>query len=167
METDIKLEYAGVPLSADEALNKIFAITLVPPVRCIKQHDGFKVLLAKAGDLTKFLSTAGRAKLAEGGFKPVLSPEMRARCTVVARKVDRSIVAMTEHQIRDEVAAKNNVSVLEVYKPPNSFTVKIRCQALEDANKLLKDGIRLFNTLVPAYNLNQEEYYQIDQCFRC
>ena len=163
----IKLTYEGGTLSTDEVLQRVFNITQIPPIRCVKVHNGFKVFVANADQLSPFLSSEGRRKLAGAGFEPQLPPEMRARCTVVAKKVDRTVTEKPINSIRADVTARNSVNVLEVYVPPESRIVKIRVQSPEEANKLLKDGIRIFNTSVPAYNIEPESYIQIDQCFKC
>ena len=133
----------------------MFVITEVYLVRCVKVSNGYKVFVAFSKDLTPFLTTEGQRKLSKEGFKPLTSPETKAKCTVVARKLDRTVMAKTVEAIIQEVATTNAVTVLDVYKPPNSRVAKIRCSAPEEAQKLLK-GFRLFNTSVPAYNIEPE-----------
>ena len=163
----IKLIYDGGTLSADEVLQRTFNITQIPAVRCVKVHNGFKIFVARAEQLSAYLSSDGRAKLAKAGFHPQLPPETRARCTVVARRVDKTVQNRTIDEIKQEVTTKNSVSVQDVYVPPQTRIVKIRVASPEEAQKLLKDGILMFNTHVPHYNVDPESFIQIDQCFKC
>ena len=167
MEHNIKLLYDGGPMSADEVLQRIFSLTQVPLVRCVKVHAGYKVFVSHASQLSPFLSADGQKKLKSAGFRPVLSPETKARCTVVAKKVDRTVTTRTSEDILKDVAARNDVTVEDVYMPPNTRIVKIRCMSPEEAQKLLKNGIRMFHTSVPAYNLESESYIDIPQCYKC
>ena len=100
----IKLAYSGAPLSDNDALNKIFAITQVCLVRCVKIYNGYKVIVARAEDLSPFLSVNGQASLKAGGFTPVSSPESKAKCTVLARKLDRTVLARAEEELRTEIS---------------------------------------------------------------
>ena len=113
------------------------------------------------------MSRDGRRNLIVAGFTPQLPPETRARCTVVCRKVDLTVIAHQIAEIIQEVSSKNAVSVQDVYIPPKSRIVKIRVLSPEEAQKLLRDGVRIFSTSVPAYNIEPESFIQIDQCFKC
>ncbi|MEL7522827.1 MAG: hypothetical protein AAGJ80_14635, partial [Cyanobacteria bacterium J06553_1] len=166
MDHCMRLKYSGQPLSDDQAIQKLFVITQVCLVRCVKTNSGYKVFLANSQDMTPFLTTAGQKKLSEEGFNTITSPETKAKCTVVARKLDRTVLAKTVEAIIQEVATVNAVTVLDVYKPPNSRVAKIRCSAPEEAQKLLK-GFRLFSTSVPSYNVEPEDYIHIQQCYKC
>ena len=92
-------------MSADEVLQRIFNLTQVPLVRCVKVHAGYKVFVSHASQLSPFLSADGQKKLKSAGFRPVLSPETKARCTVVAKKVDRTVTTRTSEDILKDVAA--------------------------------------------------------------
>jgi len=163
----IKLSYSGEPISCEVALQKIFSITEVAVTHCFKVHNGYKVVVAKQEQLTPFLSTTGQRKLADHGFKPLPSPETKAKCTVVAKKIDKTILPRSCQAIQEEVSTMNDVTVVDVYKPPESRILKIRCSAPEEAQKLLSRGIVLFNTSVPTYNVEAECFVQVDQCLKC
>ena len=166
MEHSIKLKYSGEPLSAQDALQAIGSVAGVDLVRCVRIPDGYRAVVARAEDLTPFLSSAGQARLTKHKFEAILSPELRATCTVLARKLDRTVVTRTVAAIRDAIQYTNDVKIVEVYIPPESQLAKIRCVSPEDAQKLLK-GFKLFNTSVPAYNVKLDEYIKIDHCYRC
>lgn len=163
----IKLAYSGEPISCEEALQNIFIITEVAVTHLFKVHNGFKVTVAKPEHLTPFLSAEGQRKLKDHGFPPVPSPEMKAKCTIVAKKIDKTIPPRSCESICQEVSVKNGVTVLDVYKPPESRIVKIRVSSPEEAQKLLSRGLMMFNTSVPTYNLEPECFIHIDQCLNC
>jgi len=163
----IKLAYTGEPISCEEALQSIFIITEVAVTHLYKVHNGFKVTVAKPEQLTPFLSAEGQRKLADNGFSPVPSPETKAKCTIVAKKIDRTILPRSCESISQEVAAKNGVTVLDVYKPPESRIVKIRFSAPEEAQRILSRGLMMFNTSVPSYNLEPECFIHLEQCLNC
>jgi len=163
----IKLAYSGEPISCEEALQNIFIITEVAVTHLFKVHNGFKVTVAKPEHLTPFLSADGQRKLKDHGFSPVPSPEMKAKCTIVAKKIDKTIPPRSCESICQEVSVKNGVTVLDVYKPPESRIVKIRVSSPEEAQKLLSRGLMMFNTSVPTYNLEPECFIHIDQCLNC
>jgi len=148
------------------ALQKIFSITEVAVTHCFKVHNGYKVV-AKQEQLTPFLSTTGQRKLADHGFNPLPSLETTAKCTVVAKKIDKTILPRSCQAIQEEVSTMNDVTVVDVYKPPESRILKICCSAPEEAQKLLSRGIVLFNTSVPTYNVEAECFVQVDQCLKC
>lgn len=92
MGHQIKLAYSGEPISCEVALQRIFTLTEVAVTHLYKVHNGFKVTVAKPEQLTPFLSAEGQRKLADNGFSPVPSPETKAKCTIVAKKIDRTIL---------------------------------------------------------------------------
>ena len=163
----IKLAHSGGPLTCEEALQKIFVITEVAVVSCVKVHKGFRVAVASRDQLTPFLTAKGKEKLAKHGFTPMPSPEMKAQCTVVAKKIDKTILPRSVAEISQEVSAKNKVTVVDVYRPPESRIVKIRVQAPDEAKRLLERGIIMFNTSIPTYNLEPESFIDIEQCLKC
>ena len=162
----IKLTYSGEPISCEVALQKIFSLTEVAVTHCFKVHNGFKVLVAKPELATPFLSPEGLSKLSAHGFKPIQTPECKAKCTIVAKKIDKTILPRSCDAIREEIARQNAVTVLDVYKPPESRIVKIRVSAPEEAQKLSR-GFVMFHTSVPSYNIEPECFIQVDQCLKC
>ncbi|MEL7521305.1 MAG: hypothetical protein AAGJ80_06755 [Cyanobacteria bacterium J06553_1] len=166
MDSTIRLSYSGPPLSDEQAIQNLFVLTHVCIVRCVRTNSGYKVFVSNSKDLTPFLTTDGQRKLLAEGFKTITSPETKAQCTVVAKKLDRTVVAKTVEAIQEEISTQNGVTVLEVFKPPNSKLAKIRCSIPEDAQKLLK-GFKVFNTSVPAYNVEPELYVHVNQCYKC
>ena len=166
MEHSIKLKYSGEPLSASDALQAIASVAGVDLVRCVRIQEGYRAVVASAEDLTPFLSTAGQARFIQSKFTIMPSPELRAKCTVLAKKLDKTVVTRPVAAIRDAIQYTNGVKIDEVYIPPDSQLAKIRCSSPEDAHKLLK-GFMLFNTSVPHYNVKPEEYIRLDHCYRC
>ena len=102
----IKLSYSGESISCEVALQKIFSLTEVAVTHCFKVFKGFKIVVAKPEHLTPFLSADGQRKLKVHGFVPVPSPETKAKCTVVAKRIDRTITPRPCEDIRHEVASK-------------------------------------------------------------
>ena len=56
---------------------------------------------------------------------------------------------------------------MEIFKFPNSKTVKVTFSNQEIAANSLVRGMKLFNLQISSTDITQEDFIEIDQCFRC
>lgn len=144
-------------------------ISQCPLLSVLPTNSGFKVRLDPSSYKT-FCSKPIRSKLSDAGFTINWTPEHRARSTVVAKHVELAILTAYQQDRTDliqDIANNNDVTVEDIYRPPNSNTLKIRCSTPEEASHLLQHGIRAMMYLIPITALFTPNYIPIIQCLKC
>lgn len=84
-------------------------------------------------------------KLKDGGFTPILPPELKAQLTVICTRLDELVWENHLEGFPYEIETHNEwVKVQKVYKFPRSNTLKIPFRTSEMADKAVKVGLLLF-----------------------
>lgn len=144
---------------------------LAPSVRVarlIPTWDGVAVVTASDKDTDTIFKDEVLKALLEGGFNPLLPPELKAQRTVLCFQLDELICEHTAEGIQEEIERSNGwAKVAEVYKFPRSSTVKITFRSSEMSKKATDNGILMFSMSVPPHQIRQEVYIPILSCNRC
>lgn len=102
-------------------------------------------------------------------LKPVEPPELRSKKTVFVRQVDSSAGGRDAEEIKTELQGKQTwLKIKEIIKIKNyTHVFKIVCNETQMANKILESGLNMFNTRIPPYNCELEEFTHLLVCYRC
>ena len=99
---------------------------------------------------------------------PQLPPNLRAKRTLILRRLDDLIIKRDKSEIILEIQEKNPwLQIVDSFLFNGSPTLKLTCQTNEMASKALTSGILLFNMSVPPSNIAQEEYIHVTICYKC
>lgn len=132
--------------------------------------DGFVIITGTDDERDKIFKQKTQKELNEAGFLTITPPELRASRSVIIPRTANHIYKNDEEEIKEEINnnnewAKNNID--NIFKFPNSKTIKITFKETCFAKKALSDGIKLFHMRIPHNDIKQEEFYNINTCFRC
>lgn len=138
--------------------------------RLISIPDGFVVLTWNEQDLDKIFNSTTNVQLEEEGLTPIIPLELKANRSVIILNVDTHIYSNNESDIMEEIMNKNDwakENITNLVKFPNSQILKITFKQSSQAKKAQTAGLRLFSMSIPATQIKQEVYHNIQTCFRC
>ncbi len=139
--------------------------------RIFTTRDSFVVLTVHENDTDNLFASAIGDVLERNDFLPILPPELRAKKSVIIPRVDDVIFERNVVDLGKELASKNNWITLEdienIYKFPNSPTIKITFFSSLIAKKCTEKGLKAFKISIPATEIKLETYIPIQCCMRC
>lgn len=102
-------------------------------------------------------------------FTPVMPPQLKANRSVLIFKVENHIFKNSEEDIKEEILKHNEwvEEISQVYKFPNTNTLKISFTESNKATKAQEYGIKLFFMKIANYNIVQDTYVNITTCMKC
>ena len=132
------------------------------------------VHLATTSDVPKITNAKVIESLQKVKLKVVQPKASTSAKTVLISKLTSYFTAREEVDIMDEINHSNNVKAVEVYKFPNTHapnsyfrTIKVKFATIEDADKIMDKGLKLFNVNLDKVNIHKERNISVVQCFRC
>ena len=166
-----KVKIKSVPGNRPERGQLLSCLSLCN-VKCYKVHeirnDGFILWCNSDTDVDVLFSKQCVAALKGVYCEPQLPPEVKVKRTVLLRRVDDIILGKREADITAELHERNNwLNIVDIYKFPNSPTIKLICATNEMAVKTLEWGVKLFDLSIPAANIVQEVFVNLVTCYRC
>lgn len=138
-------------------------------VKIVEAGDSFVVVCLNEDSVDLLISTKTIITLRNENFDIVMPPHLRARKCIVVRGIDSDIHEWTTEQIKDDLNNRNEwASVEEVYKMKNiKHMLKIRFTEISMARKACDQGLALYHTRIPSYQIEMEEFVQITPCWIC
>ena len=103
-------------------------------------------------------------------LEPILPPPILALRTLTLKSIPEYVAGKSAEEMSVEILAKNTYFRLKpkVIKLPNARRViKIVTPNTMVANKVLEDGLILFNIKIPTFNINREKYEHVNACLKC
>ena len=103
-------------------------------------------------------------------LEPILPPAIIALRTLTLKSIPDYVAGKSAEEISAEILAKNTYfrSKPKVIKLPNARRViKIVTSNTMVANKVIEDGLILFNIKVPTFNINREKFEHVNACLKC
>ena len=107
-----------------------------------------------------------------GNFSFRLTQEQRAKRTLLAKNVDRTILAMTPQQLQkaintDKDAKKMKVKCISAYINHQYGFIKMQFRSLAETEKVKSTGLLIQGITMPPYALEKEIYIPVKQCMKC
>ncbi len=157
---DKKLKLLEVLCSKEVHVTKVF-----------DAKDGYALILHNEEHVDKIFTTEIKEALARESFTPLLPPEQKVKRTIIVTRVDD--VIYKEHDAVDigENMENNNAwmegGIEQVFKFPNSQTLKITFTQAQLARKCIEDGFLAYNLKMSPYDIRQETFIPVQCCMRC
>lgn len=84
-------------------------------------------------------------------------------------RVDNYTFANNEEDIKEEILTHNEwvEEISQIYKFPNSNTLKISFNESSKAMKAQENDLKMFSMKIPNYNVEQNTYFSINTCMKC
>jgi len=151
-----------------DALAKALFEANVRVLRYYQIHEGYLALIDDDDHAQRIFSSTTVDMLKNLGFTPVLPPDMKAKLTLVFKRLDRHVVNEPESAIADEImAAAPDSHVENVFVLKSSYLLKVRFSEHQAAKNIKEKGIYLFNLFVAPWQIEFERFTPLRQCMNC
>ena len=132
--------------------------------------DGYVVLTARQEDESIIFSPRTKREMASSHFTPTMPPQMKARLTLVLKKLDQSLFEYNQEEMIEEINSTTpnvNGKVEEIYKMQGHSIIKIKMADTTSAQRLKDNGMRIFNISITPQQIEYERFTAIVQCMKC
>lgn len=130
--------------------------------------DGYMLWCASVDDLDKLFDRKIQTVFCALSVKCVVPPQLRAKRSVIIRRIDSLIYDHTEDEIITEIKNKNSwADVVDIYKFPNSRTLKIQFISSSIAERCIASGLSMFYLHVGGNDMSADEFIPVLTCYRC
>ncbi len=137
----------------------------------IPTYDGFVVLPINEHHADSIFNAEVKEQLEAHGFRPSLPPELKVKKSIILTRVEDIIYEKHILDIGEEIVKHNTWldenSITDVYKFPNSPTIKITFTQTNLAQKCIGSGLKAFGISIPPHMIKQETYIPVKCCMRC
>ena len=154
-----------------ENRNSLLSLLCASDIRvrkCFDAFESYRVIVETERDVKKPFEPAVMTKLTTKGFTPVLSPDQRAKLTLVLKGLDTSILEMTPDELKASIEQNDpNAKIEDVFIMKWAYLVKVRFATMEMANKIKNAGLRVGYFSIPTSQIEFERYVAVPQCTNC
>lgn len=99
---------------------------------------------------------------------PIMPPDLKAKRSVIVRKLDSSIYDNTENELKEELQRKNTwLKIVDLIKLGSSRSIKIICPSQNVAARMSEVGILIYHFSIPPTNIIRDKFIKIDICYKC
>ena len=134
------------------------------------KEKSFTTICSTADDADNLCSVEVINVLLEAGITPIPSPELKARRSVIAKKVSSEILNSPEEVIKEEFHRANDWAINHI-KTINKFQnlsfLKITFDSINISNNCLKLGLNFRHLHIPDHQFENERFNEIKYCYRC
>lgn len=138
-------------------LLKILCQQDIKVVKLLDTFDGYIAIKDTEICTNNVFEDSTRNALTASEFSPVLSPEKRAKMTLVLKGIDQEVLKESHQTIEAEIiksAPFAQVDYVYIMEKPKFSKVRFRTMAM--ANRIKESGLRLFWSSIPARNIEYE-----------
>ena len=151
--------------------HKVFDITcnkLNAPLTNLYQHpNGYQAATDRDDTIEKLLTKKAIDEFRKINLTPVLPPDVRAKRTIFARRLDPYVTQHDNNAIKKELTERNDdLHIRDVFKISKSV-IKITCDDIQTAQRLTTNGFKAFNTRTPPQQCEEEAFTPLLTCFKC
>lgn len=164
----IKSANARDPNKKTELLG-ILSSNEVYATRIITANDGFVILTYNDEELDKVFKSNTLKQLQEKNYSPVTPPQLKASRSILIFRVDNYIFSHSEPEIKEEIINGNEwvEDINQIYKFPNSNTLKVTFQETTKAQKAQEYGLKMFDMRISPHSIEQDTFLNLVTCMKC
>ena len=119
-------------------------------------------------DADQIFSNECLVALSAIGCTPIMPAHVKAKRSVLVKRVDAIIYDNASHDILKEINEHNEgIAATDVFKFPNSRIIKVTCANRTMALNCVKNGLRMFYLYVSPDDITGEEFHDVKICFKC
>lgn len=121
-------------------------------------QDGYVAEVENENDVSRFLEKETKTKLQQKSCYPILSPDRRAKHTLVMKYIDQSIIDREPNEISSEIQRTcRYVIVDDVYILKKCNMLKMRFNN-SMANNIKEKGLRMFAFAITSRHIEHERF---------
>lgn len=166
----IKIKHLSPSRDTKSKLLEILGQHNVYASRIIPLKDGYVIITSLEEELDIVFNASCHEALRADGFSPIMPPDLKAKRTVLLFGVDEEAYSHSLEEIQEEIYRINEFTegcIDAVYKFPSSRNIKITFSSTVPALKAQEAGIKMFYTRVSPHQIQQEEYFDLQNCLKC
>ncbi len=138
--------------------------------RIITANDGFAVITVNEQNADYIFKAEVKQRLALHDFLPIMPPELKAQKSVIIPRADELLYEWNIVETGEQLLRKNTwigEELENVYKFPNSLTIKLTFTQTKLAKKCTETGLKAFSISIPPHEIMLEKYIPIKCCMGC
>ena len=137
--------------------------------RMIPTRDTFTVVCLSEEEVDLLIATNTIEKLRSKQYEVIVPPHLKARKTVVIKRLDRDVTMMSEEALKQDLEMRNCwVKVEEIVKFPNMQNMlKVRFSDIKMARKAVEMGLSIHTYHLNKDQVEMEEFIQLTPCWTC
>lgn len=137
--------------------------------RLIEANEAFIAVCLEENDVDAMISVKVKDILEVNKFEVIIPPPLRARKSIVIRRLEPEIVANDERDIKHEIQNFNEWAIIEeVVKLRNiNHMLKIRFRDIAMAKKAMNNGLVMYSYHISQSQIEQEEFFPLTPCWTC
>ena len=164
----IKIRCNGASASRDSVLR----VLCRNGVECSKlqriNSESLLLFCNSGSDIDKIFQDKCFLELQQSDCEPIFPADLKARRSIIIKSIDPFIYNHKEDGIKLELQKQNVwATVAEVFKFPNSKTVKVTFTEQSMVDKALDGGLLMFNLSITSCDIARERFIDIPICYRC
>ena len=133
-------------------------------------QKSFTTICSSADDADNLCSIEVINVLRQGGMTPITWPQLKARRSVIAKKISNEILNSSEEIIKEELLRANDWAVNHI-ESTNKFHnlpfLKITFDSINMKEKCLKLGLNFRHLHIPDHLFENELFKEIKYCYHC
>ena len=159
----------NVPMPDKDSLYKLTFKKLTAPLTGLKiQDDRILAFADQNSTIDLLLTPTARTEFAKLNLKPMTPPDITASRTLIIRQIDESIGNRTSDELTAELTKNHpDLKLTATTVPGRNRFFKILCNDSCDVNKILDDGLLLFNMRISPNQIVQQTFTPLKLCFKC
>jgi len=167
--TKIKIKALGGPTHKKrETLANALFCAQIRVLRYFTIHDGYLALIEDDNHAEKLFSKDVVLTLEKLGFSPIIPIDMKAKLTLVFKKLDRQVVSESALEIEEEISSSfPDAQVEDIYVMKDKYIIKARFSDHATAKNIKEKGIYLFKVYVAPWQIEFERFTPLKQCMNC
>ena len=141
----------------------------VPLTGLKENRNGYTAFTEHDKEIDCLLTEKGKQTLNKIGLNAKLPPNIKAKRSIICRKIDSSVGAYTKDELTTEINRCNiNIKVAEITKFKDyTHIFKIEMQTTEQAQHALQNGLLCYNTKISPSQIEKEDYADLQICLTC
>ena len=150
-------------------LTELYVNLNLPLIRLIEQTDSLIAIVKNSKEAEKLLCEKAEKVLSKLCLEAVEHPKLKAQRTLVFKRIDPHVGDRNAEEIEEEILENQDwAKVKQVIKINNySHIFKVEFRDIETANKILDNGLLLFNMAIIPSQIERDFYCEVMMCFKC
>lgn len=148
-------------------LSRILNENNISLLRLHSSYDGYVAQVAMEDDVNKIFEDNTKTALRTINCQPVLSPEKRAKLTLVLKGIDRSITDLPPETIAAEIERTTTHAKVDDMYVMQKYLIKVRFNSPTSASLIREKGLKMLAFSVTPSQIEAEKFTAITQCMHC
>ena len=163
----IKLLTNGNPQQSQKLIKEILYNNDVMLSRTYINANKLFALCNSARDVDNLFKKPCLEALKKVNCTPILPPDIKAKRSIILKNCDEDILLSTPQEITSEIEKLNRVTIDDIFKFTSNKSMKITLDSQSSAERLLKEGIKMFYISHSANNIFPEIFIELEICYKC